>query len=264
MEAAKHDEIIAASAVHHNRLAVFYDRLHPELWNKEELSRIERLVANSVKSLPATAPARSLDLGAGTGFATEALLEWGFAVDAVDVSVFMLKRLKKKFAREVASGRVRVHLDDADTFLRTVDLKYSLIIASVVMNHLPDPRATFDLMTRRLIAGGSIIIFHEPSSAASSHLKRILQLIDRFLARLFIVPWNQMEIFQSSSLKFCDNDSKHGAIFSEAEVREAARESGLTIHGFERYSTAFSAPVRRALEWLSGPTTWSMVLRKPR
>jgi len=94
------------------------------------------------------------DLGAGTGFVTEALLEQGLRVVAVDQSPAMLDALRSKFPNP---GRVETRVGEAARLpLQTASVDYAF--ANMYLHHVEDPLAAIVEMTRTLKPGGKLVV----------------------------------------------------------------------------------------------------------
>lgn len=94
------------------------------------------------------------DIGAGTGFVTEGLLQKGLKVIAVDRSDEMLDQMKQKFKNyeelDCRKGEAE-HLPIDDD---TVD--YAM--ANMYLHHVEDPSAAIKEMVRILKPGGKLVI----------------------------------------------------------------------------------------------------------
>ncbi|NOX88067.1 MAG: class I SAM-dependent methyltransferase, partial [Calditrichaeota bacterium] len=91
------------------------------------------------------------DIGAGTGFITEGLLQKGLKVIAVDQSEAMTEVLKKKFA--TADCRV----GEAEN-LPIKDGAVDFVFANMYLHHVDKPSAAIKEMVRVLKPGGMVII----------------------------------------------------------------------------------------------------------
>lgn len=94
------------------------------------------------------------DLGAGTGFLTEALLDHGVRVIAVDRSPAMIEALQGKFPDP---GRVDCRLGEAEA-LPIVDGEVDYCLASMFLHHVERPAVAIGEMARVLRPGGRIVI----------------------------------------------------------------------------------------------------------
>ncbi len=117
-----------------------------------------------IASLTTEPPARVLDLGAGTGVGTFALLERfpAATVTALDSSEQMLHRIHEKVA--AAGLSERVHLVNADLDRDWPEAPaFDLIWASDSLHHAADPHATLRRAFGALAPGGLLAVI-EPES----------------------------------------------------------------------------------------------------
>jgi arsenite methyltransferase len=94
------------------------------------------------------------DLGAGTGFMTEGLLQRGIKVIAVDQSPAMLAHMKKKFGR---SDMIEYRTGDAGN-LPLEDRSVDYVFANMYLHHVESPREAVREMARVLKPGGRCVI----------------------------------------------------------------------------------------------------------
>jgi ubiquinone/menaquinone biosynthesis C-methylase UbiE len=93
------------------------------------------------------------DVGAGTGFMTEALLERGVAVVAIDDSPRMLEVLQAKLGQV----RVECRLSSGQSLpLDTASVDYA--VANMYLHHVEDPAEAIGEMVRILRPGGALAI----------------------------------------------------------------------------------------------------------
>jgi ubiquinone/menaquinone biosynthesis C-methylase UbiE len=97
---------------------------------------------------------RAVDLCAGNGFITEALVGVGAKVIAVDQSENMLEELKKKFA---TTGSVDTHLGDAEQ-LPVCGQSIDRVFANMHLHHVEHPGLAIKEMKRILKPRGRLII----------------------------------------------------------------------------------------------------------
>lgn len=94
------------------------------------------------------------DIGAGTGFVTEGLLQRGLKVIAIDQSEDMLNQMKKKFKE---CDCVEYRLGEAESLPIDTDmLDYAM--ANMYLHHVENPLAAINEMVRILKPGGKIVI----------------------------------------------------------------------------------------------------------
>jgi SAM-dependent methyltransferase len=106
--------------------------------------------------------ARSLEIGAGTGYFTLNLLQAGVVREATctDISPGMVKTLAINAAR--LNLQVRAARADAES-LPFPDSGFDLVLGHAVLHHLPDPERAFGEFHRVLRPGGWIVFAGEPS-----------------------------------------------------------------------------------------------------
>lgn len=94
------------------------------------------------------------DIGAGTGFITEALVLMGLKVIAVDQSKAMLGEMEKKLSR---FDTIEYRIGDSDA-LPIPDETVDAIFSNMYLHHVESPSVAIKEMVRVLKTGGKIII----------------------------------------------------------------------------------------------------------
>ena len=94
------------------------------------------------------------DIGAGTGFITEELVNNGVKVIAVDQSEAMLEEMKKKFGR---SGSIEYRIGEFNN-LPMQDETVDYVFANMYLHHVDIPQVAIEEMTRILKPGGRVIV----------------------------------------------------------------------------------------------------------
>ena len=94
------------------------------------------------------------DIGAGTGFITEALVQKGLKVIAVDQSEAMLEEMKKKFGR---FDTIDYRIGDSNN-LPIPDETVDAIFSNMYLHHVESPQIAIKEMVRVLKAGGKIVL----------------------------------------------------------------------------------------------------------
>ena len=94
------------------------------------------------------------DIGAGTGFITEALVQKGLKVIAVDQSEAMLEEMKKKFGR---FDTIDYRIGESNN-LPIPDETVDAIFSNMYLHHVESPQIAIKEMVRVLKAGGKIVL----------------------------------------------------------------------------------------------------------
>ena len=94
------------------------------------------------------------DIGAGTGFVTEGLIQKGLKVLAIDQSEEMLEEMKRKFAD---AKSVKYHVGEAGK-LPVPDNTVDYTFANMYLHHVERPLEAIKEMVRILKPGGKLVI----------------------------------------------------------------------------------------------------------
>lgn len=131
----------------------YFDRIGSE-WDqmqKRFFSSSVRETALSVASV--TAGESAADIGAGTGFITEGLLELGLTVVAVDQSESMLAALRSKFPSKDVDCRI-----GSAELLPLDNESMDHVFANMYLHHVDDPPNAVVEMVRALKTGGKLVV----------------------------------------------------------------------------------------------------------
>ena len=128
-------------------LSKVYDRVNPFIWNEE--MRAEALTMVDLKP-----DDRVLDVGCGTGFGTEGLLEHVEEVHGLDQSVHQLQQAWAKLGKH---DSVRFYLGDAER-LPFRDDSFDVVWSSGSIEYWPDPVATLAELHRVARPGGQVLV----------------------------------------------------------------------------------------------------------
>ena len=186
MEQDLEQKIIQANIELHQKSARYYDKIHPEIFNKSEQNLIKNILSQVLGQIKKD-KINVLDVGAGTGNITLKLLENEkvASVVAVDLSKEMLDELDKKAG---PNPKLKIANKPADIFLQDDDSRYDLIVISSVLHHLPDYFETIATLLEKLNEGGIFVIFHEPTGEKSKLISALEWLDSRIFVNLFLAP----------------------------------------------------------------------------
>jgi ubiquinone/menaquinone biosynthesis C-methylase UbiE len=143
----------------HELEAPFYDSLHPEIFDQVPpvldsfLSHIQ----------PLSRPQRALDIGCGTGFASQLLLEKaGSQIEQLvcaDVSPHMLEHCRQKLGQ-----RTNVRFLQGDISLVGSEFSsFDLVVTCALIHHILDVSGFLEHLCRLIRPGGYYFMLHEPS-----------------------------------------------------------------------------------------------------
>jgi MPBQ/MSBQ methyltransferase len=130
-------------------LSLVYDRVNPLFWTEEMRSGALALADLGDPAL------RTVDVGAGTGFTTEGIVERVRAENVVmlDQSPHQLAQSRKRAALE----RVDRHLGDAER-LPFGDAEFDRYVSAGSIEYWPDPQAAIDEAYRVVRPGGVALV----------------------------------------------------------------------------------------------------------
>jgi len=149
-------------------LSQVYDRINPFVWN-------EAMRDEAIGVLDLDPDDRVLDVGCGTGFATEGLLEHVDAVHGIDQSVHQLEKAWAKFDKD---GPVRFYRGDAER-LPFQSNSFDVVWSSGSIEYWPRPVRTLREFRRVVEPGGQVLVVG-PNNPRDTALRRIADAIMLF------------------------------------------------------------------------------------
>jgi ubiquinone/menaquinone biosynthesis C-methylase UbiE len=161
MPALSHEEIRDVNTRYHDVAADHYDAKwgidFGEIGREQVLAKIDKAVGHRPDGW-----ARSLEIGAGTGYFTLNLLRAGMISDATcsDISPGMLATLRSN--AEHLGLEVKTEQVDAER-LPFADESFDLVLGHAVLHHIPDLQRAFSEFARVLAPGGTVLFAGEPS-----------------------------------------------------------------------------------------------------
>jgi SAM-dependent methyltransferase len=156
----------AINVTFHNIEAKYYDRLHRDMWN-DLRAPLELLVADLLADggwLPGSV--RLLDIGCGTGLATELLLGTCLGTQITEITMLDTSSEMLQYAAGRAGkwGRETFFHEGGIESLPQQD--FGLVMISSVLHHIPDLTAFMQTVGEKLKDGGILITIHDPLSEA--------------------------------------------------------------------------------------------------
>ena len=158
------ERIREANVALHRFEAKYYELVHPEVYNRYEQKRlnstlkmVDKLVVDNRERSK-----KALDFGAGTGNLTGKLLQMGYKVTAIDISMEMCKILEKKYKNYLESKRLIVINSPIEDVNFDKD-EFDLITCYSVLHHLPDYVDALQRLSGFLKKGGVMYLDHEIS-----------------------------------------------------------------------------------------------------
>jgi len=132
----------------------YFDKVAPQ-WDKMRETFFSKAVREKAFAVAAVEAGKlAADIGAGTGFITEGLIEKGLKVIAIDQSEAMLVEMKKKFAKFEG---VEYRVGEAES-LPLADNTVDYVFANMYLHHVANPQLAIREMVRILKPGGMLVI----------------------------------------------------------------------------------------------------------
>lgn len=181
--ASQREKILLANRAYHALEADVYDSCHGEIYNLYAQTRLKNVLRKNLQAFSDVRKSKeaiyALDCACGTGNVGGKLLEYGYKIDALDISPEMLTVFDHKFGDRF-KDRFRTIECDIDSFLENGPLrKYDIIVFSSALHHLPDYLSTYLKAVKLLKRPGMIMVFHEPLSGDKKYVKRASTWIRR-------------------------------------------------------------------------------------
>jgi demethylmenaquinone methyltransferase/2-methoxy-6-polyprenyl-1,4-benzoquinol methylase len=149
-------------------LSTVYDRVNPFIWNEE-------MRAEALELLDPDPDDRVLDVGCGTGFGTEGLLQHTDDVHGLDQSIHQMEKAFGKFGR---TDEVNFYRGDAER-LPFADDSFDALWSSGSIEYWPNP---VDALAefRRIVEPGGPVLVVGPNYPSSSVFQRLADAIMLF------------------------------------------------------------------------------------
>ena len=158
----------ARARLFYRYLSKVYDRVNPFIWTDE-------MRTEALDLLDLDRDDRVLDVGCGTGFATEGLLGRVETVYGLDQSVHQMEKAFEKFGRH---GRVRFCRGDAER-LPFADDAFDVVWSSGSIEYWPNPVDALEELRRVTRPGGQVLVVG-PNNPRTSVMQRVADAIMLF------------------------------------------------------------------------------------
>lgn len=136
-----------SSKEYFGKVAKEWDQMRREFFSEEVREKAYQMAQVERGGLAA-------DIGAGTGFITEGLVDRGVRVIAVDQSEEMLAEMRSKFK---GCNEIDYRLGDAES-LPLEDGEVDHVFANMFLHHVEEPENVIKEMVRILKPGGKLVI----------------------------------------------------------------------------------------------------------
>jgi len=137
----------ARARLFYKYLSTVYDTINPFIWNEAMRDR-------AIGWLDIESGDRVLDVGSGTGFATEGLLQHTEEVYCLDQSIHQMEKAFEKFGKQ---GDVRFHRGDAER-LPFADNSFDHLWSSGSIEYWPNPVDALEEFRRVTKPGGRVLV----------------------------------------------------------------------------------------------------------
>jgi demethylmenaquinone methyltransferase/2-methoxy-6-polyprenyl-1,4-benzoquinol methylase len=158
----------ARARLFYKYLSKVYDRVNPFIWNEE-------MRDEALELLGLEADDRVLDVGCGTGFATEGLLQYTDDVHGLDQSAHQMEKAFRKFGKR---DRVRFYRGDAER-LPFRDGSFDAVWSSGSIEYWPNPVAALEEFRRVVRPGGPVLVVG-PDAPKTTVMQRVADAIMLF------------------------------------------------------------------------------------
>ncbi|WP_142860279.1 methyltransferase domain-containing protein [Salinigranum halophilum] len=158
----------ARARLFYKYLSKVYDQVNPFIWDDE-------MRAEALSMIDIQRDDRVLDVGCGTGFATEGLLEHTDDVHGLDQSVHQMERAFEKFGKR---DRVKFYRGDAER-LPFKDDTFDVVWSSGSIEYWPNPVDAL-VEFRRVVKPGNQVLVVGPDDPKSSVFQKLADAIMLF------------------------------------------------------------------------------------
>ena len=158
----------ARARLFYKYLSKVYDQVNPFIWDDE-------MRAEALSMVDIQQDDRVLDVGCGTGFATEGLLQHTDDVHGLDQSVHQMEKAFEKFGKH---DRVRFYRGDAER-LPFTDGSFDVVWSSGSIEYWPNPVDAL-VEFRRVVKPGNQVLVVGPDDPKSTVFQKLADAIMLF------------------------------------------------------------------------------------
>ena len=123
----------------------------------DQYAHVQRLAADWLMDSIKEEPATILEIGCGTGNLTKLLAERfpQARITSIDFAETMIQQAREKMS---SAGHVQFHCVDAETFIKTTEEKYDLVVSNATLQWFTDLNATFKHLGRIVDEKGRVAL----------------------------------------------------------------------------------------------------------
>lgn len=170
-------QVTEANRLFHNEIAGEYDK-RLELAHPLVLEYFRKLFREEIfAKLPDGQAWSVLDVGCGTGYLEQFLLDCPVTVDGIDVSDGMLKLAREKYPRQ---SFPQYNFRLADVYrLGEEPQRYDLVLANSFLHHCRDYEQVLEILGRKVKPGGVLFLGMEPNRFFYRYLFFLVKIFRR-------------------------------------------------------------------------------------
>lgn len=133
-------------------------------------AHIQQFVDPFLKRYGITKPGHVLELGCGIGRLTKSLSKRFEHVDAVDVSLEMIKEAKRLLG---SIGNIRFLVNNGKDLRSCGSGRYDMVFSYIVLQHIPDQKIVYNYFREfgRVLKVGGLFLFQASNNDLKGHLK---------------------------------------------------------------------------------------------
>ncbi len=271
---------------HYERNRAYYDRnagrYEAASWyyfNRYKRNAVRAELKNCLRRVSSLSPLRILEIGPGTGYLLDHLLDQttrSVAYTALEHSSAMAETLRQRFSHRCRHFEVITCSASAEN-VRFGDGPYDIIMGSSILHHLPDYAEVIPTLADQLSPGGVLYFVREPihrdDCAPASFLADFLERRYAAINRILMRPAMQRRFWPR---KVKAEDARDVAVHmfgdgvSMRPFQQLARRPEFTLIGQRKYNRRLSAALcylenawlKRLRKDVFGNTLYSVIVQR--